>query len=179
MERLWSPAGATSGKHRQIGRPPKPRKQAKSVAALRLVAARVATPSGRAPDETVVAEARRVAAATGGEVLVGDDPVVAVRDASAVFTDVLASMGDETEAADRRRSFAGYQVNETLMRVAAQDAVFIHCLPARRGEEVSADILDGPRSLVWTQVANHLYVTQAVIWALICGESRARRNAGS
>ena len=130
----------------------------------------VASPAGHEVDEAVVAEARRAASAAGGEVVVGDDPVAAVRGAHAVLTDRWVSMGDEAAAADRRR-FARYQVNEQLIALADRDAVFIHCLPARRGEEVTAEVLDGPRSLVWEQVANHVYVAEAVIWAM----ARARR----
>ena len=84
-------------------------------------------------------------------------------------------MGDED--GERRRRFAGYQVNGRLMRLAAEDAVFIHCLPAHRGEEVAADVLDGRQSLVWAQAANHLYIAQAVMWTLIGGRQRRLRGS--
>jgi ornithine carbamoyltransferase len=134
--------------------------------ALAGVSVAVATPPGHKPDEAVVADAHRVATATGADVVVGDDPVAAVSGADAVFTDVWVSMGDEAVGADHRRQFASYQVNEKLMRSAARNAVFVHCLPARRGEEVTAEVLDGPRSLVWAQVRNHLHVAQSVIWTI-------------
>jgi len=138
--------------------------EAAALSGLRIA---IASPPSYQPDAAVVAEARRVAAGTGGEVVVGEDPDAAVRRADAVFTDVWASMGDEAEAPERRRSFAGYQVDARLMGLAADGAVFIHCLPARRGEEVAADVLDGPQSLVWAQAANHLYIAQAVMCILI------------
>ena len=127
----------------------------------------VASPNAYRPDEDVVAAAQEVAAATGGSVAVGRDPDAAVRGADAVFTDAWVSMGDESDAAQRRERLAPYRVDESLMRTAAPDAVFVHCLPARRGEEVTAEVLDGPRSLVWEQVRNHLYVAGAVIWWLM------------
>ncbi len=146
------------------------------VAALAGANINVASPAGHEVDEAVVAEARRAASAAGGEVVVGDDPVAAVRGAHAVLTDRWVSMGDEAAAADRRR-FAPYQVNEQLIALADRDAVFIHCLPARRGEEVTAEVLDGPRSLVWEQVANHAYVGRG--GHLGDGESTASRRVAA
>ena len=146
-------------------------------AALTGLAVAIASPPRYEPAATVVSKARRVAATTGGEIIVGGDPDAAVRGANAVFTDVWASMGDEAEAGERRRRFAGYQVNGRLMRLAADDAVFIHCLPSHRGEEVAADVLDGPQSLVWAQAANHLYIAQAVMWTLIGGRQRRLRGS--
>jgi ornithine carbamoyltransferase len=141
-------------------------------AALTGLAVAIASPPQHAPNATVVAEARRIAATTGGEITVGEDPDAAVRGTNAVFTDVWTSMGSEAEAGERRRQFAEYQVDARLIGLAADDAVFIHSLPAHRGEEVAADVLDGPQSLVWAQVANHLYIAQALMWTLIRGRQR-------
>ena len=115
----------------------------------------VASPPEFAPDPQVVAAARILASANGGGVDVGEDPVAAVTGADAVFTDVWPG-----GAGDR---FAPFRVDSALMRHASPQAVFVHCLPARRGEEVTAEILDGPASLVWQQVANHLPVAQALL----------------
>lgn len=98
---------------------------------------------------------------------VTSDPVEAVRDAVAVYTDVWTSMGQEAEAEQRRRDFAPYQVNARLMRHVQQGAVFMHCLPARRGEEVTDDVIDGPQSVVLQQAANRLHVQKGILaWLL-------------
>ena len=101
--------------------------------------------------------------------MIEEEPHVAVRGADVVLSDAWVSIGDEDEMIKRRHAFAGYQVDEALMAAAGDGAVFIHCLPARRGEEVTTQVIDGPRSLVWQQAANHVYVAQAVIWTLIRG----------
>jgi len=98
---------------------------------------------------------------------VTDDPSEAVRGANAVYTDVWVSMGDEAEAADRVRELAPYQVSERLMALAQPNAVFMHCLPAHRGEEVTAEVIDGPRSVVWQQAENRLPTEEAILYALI------------
>jgi ornithine carbamoyltransferase len=96
-----------------------------------------------------------------------DDPRAAVRDADAVYTDVWASMGQEIERDRRRREFAAYQVNTALMAVAPKDALFLHCLPAHRGEEVTDDVIDGPQSVVLAQAANRLHVQKGIlVWLL-------------
>jgi ornithine carbamoyltransferase len=98
---------------------------------------------------------------------VTDDPAEAVREASGVYTDVWTSMGQEAEAAARRRDFAPYQVNAALMKHAPQDAVFLHCLPAHRGEEVTDEVIDSPRSVVVPQAANRLHVQKGILaWIL-------------
>jgi ornithine carbamoyltransferase len=123
---------------------------------------RVATPAGYAPPAPMVERAR-----DRGDVVVGHDPVAAVRGADAVYTDVWASMGQEDEAERRRRAFAGFTVDDDLMRAAALDAVFLHCLPAHRGEEVSASVLEGPQSLVWQQAENRLHAQRGLLsWLL-------------
>jgi ornithine carbamoyltransferase len=123
---------------------------------------RVATPAGYAPPAVVVARARE-----RGEVIVTDDPVAAVRGADAVYTDVWASMGQEDESETRRRAFAGFTVDDRLMEAAAADAVFLHCLPAHRGEEVSASVLEGPHSLVWQQAENRLHAQRGLLYWLL------------
>ena len=101
--------------------------------------------------------------------VVVEDPAEAVRGAHAVYTDVFVSMGDEAEAAKRLRDLAPYQVNAALLELADPDAVFMHCLPAHRGEEVTADVIDGPRSVVWQQAENRLPTEEAILYALIAG----------
>ena len=123
---------------------------------------RVATPAAYAPASASVERAR-----DRGDVLVTDDPVAAVRGADAVYTDVWASMGQEGEADRRREAFAGFTVDERLMEAAAPDAVFLHCLPAHRGEEVSAAVLEGPRSLVWQQAENRLHAQRGLLYWLL------------
>jgi ornithine carbamoyltransferase len=126
---------------------------------------RVATPGGYAPPAGMVERAR-----DRGEVVVTEDPVAAVRGADAVYTDVWASMGQEGEAEMRRRAFAGFTVDDKLMAAAGPDAVFLHCLPAHRGEEVSASVLEGPQSLVWQQAENRLHAQKGLLSWLLTGE---------
>jgi ornithine carbamoyltransferase len=123
---------------------------------------RVAAPPGYQPAPEVLAE-------SGGadRVLVTPDPTEAVRGADAVYTDVWTSMGQEAETAARKRIFAPYCVDETLFARAARDAVFLHCLPAHRGEEVSAGVIDGPRSAVWDQAENRLHTSKALLLTLL------------
>ena len=125
----------------------------------------VATPSTYEPDADVVAWAKQ----QGAEVSVTDDPVAAVRDADVVSTDVWASMGQESEASSRAEIFEPYRVTSELMSEAAADAIFIHCLPAHRGDEVAAEVIDGPASRVFDQAENRLHTTLATflhVWGL-------------
>ncbi|HEX9696923.1 MAG TPA: ornithine carbamoyltransferase [Actinomycetota bacterium] len=127
----------------------------------------VATPPGYEPDASVVSEATSIAAATGGAIECGDDPAALVSGADAVYTDVWASMGREAEQAARVRAFAGFQVDEALMRHAKPDAIALHCLPAHRGEEIAAGVIDGAQSAVWDQAENRLHVQKALLeWLL-------------
>jgi ornithine carbamoyltransferase len=128
---------------------------------------RIATPAGYASSADIVAEARRTARETRGKVELFENPAEAVGGAQAVYTDTWTSMGFEAEAAQREAAFAGFQVNEELMSLAAPDAVFMHCLPAHRGSEVSEDVLDGPRSIVFDQAENRLHVQKAVLLTLL------------
>ncbi|HVL89544.1 MAG TPA: ornithine carbamoyltransferase [Actinomycetota bacterium] len=127
----------------------------------------VATPPGYEPDESVVDRATEIASATGGAIETGNDPVPLVSGADAVYTDVWASMGQEEEQAERVRAFAGFQVDEAMMSGAKPEAIALHCLPAHRGEEISAGVLDGPQSEVWDQAENRLHVQKALLeWLL-------------
>ena len=128
---------------------------------------RVATPAGYEPDATIVAESKRVARETRGKIEIVRAPEDAVAGAQAVYTDVWASMGQETESAAREEAFAGYQVNEALFAQAAPDAVFLHCLPAHRGLEVSEGVIDSPRSIIYDQAENRLHVQKAVLHTLL------------
>lgn len=119
----------------------------------------LACPKGYEPDESILKAALR----DGARVRVVQDPKEAIRDAVAVNTDVWASMGQENEAPSRAKAFSVYQVNEGIMDIAAPDAVFMHCLPAHRGEEVMEDVLEGPRSIVWEQAQNRLYIQEAIL----------------
>jgi ornithine carbamoyltransferase len=127
----------------------------------------VATPPKYEPDPAAVEWAQQRAAQTGGSIHVTNDAVAAVEDADAVYTDVWASMGQEAEAAERRQIFAAYQVNAALFAHARPDAVFLHCLPAHRGEEVSAEVIDGPRSVVFHQAENRLHAQKAILLELM------------
>jgi ornithine carbamoyltransferase len=98
-----------------------------------------------------------------------DDPVAACRGAALVTTDVWTSMGFEAENEERKRAFADWMVGADMMRVAAPDALFMHCLPAHRGEEVAADVLDGPQSVVWDEAENRMHVQKALLEYLVCG----------
>jgi ornithine carbamoyltransferase len=128
---------------------------------------RVATPEGFEPDAGVVAEAKRVARETRGKIDIFRSPEEAVAGAQAIYTDVWASMGQESEAAQREVAFAAYQVNEAFFAHAAPDAVFLHCLPAHRGLEVTADVIDSPRSIIYDQAENRLHVQKALLHTLL------------
>jgi len=123
----------------------------------------VACPPGYEPAPAIVDRAVSVAAAHGGKVEVLHDPVTAVRGADVVYTDVWASMGQEAESAERMARFQGYQVNAKLMALAHPSAIFMHCLPAHRGEEVTADVIDGPQSVVFDEAENRLHAQKAIM----------------
>jgi ornithine carbamoyltransferase len=123
----------------------------------------VATPEGHEPDQRVVAEARQDAARTGGSIELSNRPHEAVRDAHVVYTDVWASMGQEAEEAQRKRIFQPFQVNQSLLAVARPDVLFMHCLPAHRGDEVTDEVVDGPHSIVFDQAENRLHLQKALM----------------
>ena len=128
---------------------------------------RIATPSGYEPDPGVVNRARALGARHRATVSIGTDPVEAVGGVDAVYTDVWTSMGREAEADERRGRFAGFEVDESLLAHAAPHVVAMHCMPAHRGEEISATVLDGPRSLALEQAENRRYVQEAVLIELL------------
>lgn len=137
------------------------------LAAARLgVHLRVVTPAGYRPESSVAADARRTARATGARIHLLTDPAAAVAGAQAVYTDVWVSMGQERESAERQKAFAGYQVTEELMALAAPGAVFMHCLPAHRGSEVAAGVIDSAQSIVYQQAENRLHVQNAIMLTL-------------
>jgi ornithine carbamoyltransferase len=128
---------------------------------------RIATPAGYEPNGQIVADAQRIAARTGGVVELFTDPHAAVEGVDAVYTDVWASMGQESETQERAAIFAPYQVNRQLMSEAAPHAVFMHCLPAHRGDEVTADVIDSERSVVFDQAEARMHVQKAILLVLL------------
>jgi|HubBroStandDraft_6_1064221.scaffolds.fasta_scaffold291344_2 ornithine carbamoyltransferase len=128
---------------------------------------RIATPAGYEPDASILASARRDAAATQGTIELFRAPEEAVSGAQAVYTDVWASMGQENETEARAAIFAPYQVNAKLMSQAASDAVFLHCLPAHRGSEVTDEVMESPRSIVFDEAENRLHVQKAILLMLL------------
>jgi ornithine carbamoyltransferase len=127
---------------------------------------RIATPASYTPDADVLADAKRVAKETRSKIELFTDPTEAVAGAQAVYTDSWTSMGFEAEEKIRRNIFKPYQVNRKLMEQAAENAVFMHCLPAHRGAEVTDEVLDGPSSIVLDQSENRMYVQKAILHAL-------------
>ncbi len=128
---------------------------------------RVAGPQGFLPRADILADAQRIAAENGGSILVTTDPREAVHDADCVFTDTWVSMGEESEYQLRSKPFVPYQVNDELMQLAKPTALFQHCLPAYRGKEVTASVIDGPQSVVWDEAENRLHAQKAVLTWLI------------
>jgi ornithine carbamoyltransferase len=144
MGSSWLLAGATAGMH-----------------------VRVSAPEGFAPAPAMVDRAAAIAAGTGGSAVVEADPVAAVTGADVVVTDTWVSMGKEDEAAARAEVFAPYAVTNALLGHASADAIVLHCLPAYRGKEIEADVLDGPRSVVWDEAENRRHAQKAVLaWLL-------------
>jgi ornithine carbamoyltransferase len=125
----------------------------------------LACPEGYDPDPSILARAQ-----SRSKVKVVRDPAEAAKGADVVSTDVWASMGQEEEQAIREKAFKGYRVDEKLMKLASRDAIFLHCLPAHRGEEVSAGVIDGPQSRVWDEAENRLHVQKAIMAVLMGGE---------
>ena len=130
------------------------------------VSIRVATPPGYELPDAVIAEAERVAHG-GAQIRCFTDPIEAVSGADAIYTDVWASMGEENEAEARRLVFTPYQVNAELMSKAAPDAMFMHCLPAHRGEEVTTDVIESPAAAVFDQAENRLHTQKALLLMLL------------
>jgi ornithine carbamoyltransferase len=125
----------------------------------------LACPEGYDPDPALLARAK-----AGGNVTLHRDPAAAIAGAHVVNTDVWASMGQETEQKAREKAFAGFTVDAKLMKLASPDAIFLHCLPAHRGEEVSAEVIDGPQSRIWDEAENRLHIQKAIMAVLMGGE---------
>jgi ornithine carbamoyltransferase len=147
MGNSWLLAGATAGMHVTLS-----------------------APEGYAPAAAVVERAAAIAATTGGSVAVDPDPVATVTGADVVVTDTWVSMGKEDEAAQRLEVFGAWSVTAELFDHARDDAIFLHCLPAYRGKEVDAEVIDGPRSVVWDEAENRRHVQKAVLAWLLEGE---------
>lgn len=123
----------------------------------------IASPSGYKPLDLVVKESMENAKYMGSKVEILDDPIAAVKNADIVYTDVWASMGQEKEAEERKKKFAGFQVNPQLVKNAKEDYIFMHCLPAHRGEEVVDEICDSPNSVIFDEAENRLHVQKAIM----------------
>ena len=130
----------------------------------------VASPPGYGPAPEVVERAQAIAADTGAVIEILESPREAVLGAHAVYTDVWVSMGEDAEREQRLRALAAYRVDDELLSLARPEAIFLHCLPAHRGEEVTAAVIDGPRSAVWEQAANREATEQALLYALVSGD---------
>jgi len=127
----------------------------------------VASPEGYEPEAEITKQSQEVGGQTGAKVLVCRDPREAIENADIVYTDVWASMGFEAEQSERMQAFSGYEVNEELTQYAKKDYVFMHCLPAHRGEEVSAGVIDGPHSVVFDEAENRLHAQKAIMAAIM------------
>ncbi|WP_040594948.1 ornithine carbamoyltransferase [Timonella senegalensis] len=128
---------------------------------------RIGAPEGFLPDPQVVKDASEIATATGGSVLVTTDPAEALRGSDVITTDTWVSMGDESSAEERSLPFVPFQVNAEAMAITAEGSIFLHCLPAYRGKEVTADVIDGPQSAVWDEAENRLHAQKALMAWLV------------
>ena len=144
MGNSWVLAGATAGMH-----------------------VRVSSPSGFEPAGEHVAEARAIAERTGGSITLEGDPAVAVVGADVVVTDTWVSMGKEEESKARRKAFSAYQLDGALLAMAKPDAIVLHCLPAYRGKEITAGVIDGPQSVVWDEAENRRHAQKAILTWLV------------
>jgi ornithine carbamoyltransferase len=131
-----------------------------------------ATPPGKwAPDPVVVAVAKNIASHSGGKVEVTHDPEAAAKDASVLYTDVWMSMGDsESDRAEKVLALSPFAVTENLMKLTTKDSLFMHCLPAHRGEEVEASVIDGPRSVIWREAYHRRTTIQSILYHLVRGD---------
>jgi ornithine carbamoyltransferase len=130
---------------------------------------RLAHPPGYEPNAAIVERAEALAARSGGRLTFTNEPEEAVRGAAVVYTDAWTSMGQEAEAEERRDAFARYRVDTALLNAAGPDAVAMHCLPAHRGEEITSEVMDGPRSMIWEQSENRLHVQKALLVEILGG----------
>lgn len=128
---------------------------------------RLACPEGYQPSPEILAYCQGLGSEVGGQVLLTQDPKTALNGADIVYTDTWASMGQESEKADRIQAFSAYQVNQDMMRMAKDDAIFMHCLPAYRGMEVTEEVIEGPQSVVFDEAENRLHAHKAILLALM------------
>lgn len=128
---------------------------------------RVASPEGFLPDAEVVAKAKEIGSNSGAAIIVTQDPIAAVEGVQVIYTDVWASMGQEDSAGSRIPIFQPYQVNDRLLARADRQAIVLHCLPAHRGEEITAEVIEGKQSLVWDQAENRMHAQKALIASLL------------
>ena len=136
----------------------------------------VSSPTGKwAPDQDAIAVARKIAEETGAKVEIDHDPESAAKGSSVLYTDVWMSMGDpESERTEKLAALAPYQVNDHLMGLTEKDSIFMHCLPAHRGEEVTAEVIDGPRSHIWREAYHRRTTIQSILYHLVRGELTGR-----
>lgn len=132
----------------------------------------LACPAEYAPDPQVFAWAKEAAQKTGAKVEIVRDPAAAAADAHVLYTDVWASMGQEEEQKERERAFRGYQINQQLLTAAQKDGIVLHCLPAHRGEEITAEVMEGPQSAIFDQAENRLHVQKAIMALVMKGEGK-------
>jgi len=135
----------------------------------------VATPPGYEPTPAIVEAARVIAAETGGSIILTHDPAEAASGVDVIYTDVWTSMGKEAEGPARHRAFRGFRVDAALMAKASKSAIYLHCLPAHRGEEVTDEVIDGPASRVWRQAANRLHTETALLYAILADDLSGER----
>ena len=137
---------------------------------------RVATPKGYEPKADVIKEAKKIATSTQAQITLTNGPKEAVKGAHVIYSDVWISMGQEEEAKKRLKKFKGFQINKDLVKRAEKDFIFMHCMPAHRGQEVSADVIDGPHSIVFDQAENRLHTQKAIIMFLFEHQSATNRG---
>ena len=137
------------------------------------------TPAVLLPDANVVNLAKEIAISTGARIELSTNPADGVRDADVIYTDVWVSMGQEVDRETKMKAFYGFQVNAELMKNAKPTAVFMHCLPAHRGEEVTDEVMDSPQSIVFDEAENRLHTQKAIIYTLLKGQGREKLNTGS
>ena len=137
------------------------------------------TPAVLLPDANVVNLAKEIAISTGARIELSTNPADGVRDADVIYTDVWVSMGQEADRETKMKAFYGFQVNAELMKNAKPTAVFMHCLPAHRGEEVTDEVMDSPQSIVFDEAENRLHTQKAIIYTLLKGQGREKINTGS
>ena len=128
---------------------------------------KIATPAGYEPDPKIIVQAKEDGRETSFDLLITGDPAEAVQKADAVYTDTWTSMGQEDEKEERKKIFIPFQVNRELMALAKPDALFMHCLPAHRGEEVTDEVIDSPQSVVFDQAENRLHIQKGIMLLLM------------